>query len=224
MGNNVLSRVREYEEEHHLSRSVSTRYINQVIRQPYGYPRQVGSLVYVNRRLLNYAHEFSAASQLYFAGLGFGRTQSLPALNRCVSPLRSMSFECLLHALRVSKAGVEFYYVKITPRSVAMSLNMSRYSRLDKKIQCKRGVSHALEDISTELRRRPTERDVNDDNGDDGLKTKKDDEQEEETVVCSGRKERSVVANRAPSAGHDFMHPFSWSSDRVLQGSTFDPP
>ncbi|XP_059089201.1 plectin-like [Tigriopus californicus] len=107
MGNNVLSRVREYEEEHHLSRSVSTRYINQVIRQPYGYPRQVGSLVYVNRRLLNYAHEFSAASQLYFAGLGFGRTQSLPALNRCVSPLRSMSFECLLHALRDERDAIQ---------------------------------------------------------------------------------------------------------------------
>lgn len=71
-----------------LNRSVSGRVLNQLIRRPHGSPRQVASLVALDRSIADFG--FSAGSYLYFLrrfGRGpdsfwsKGKANSLPVLN-----------------------------------------------------------------------------------------------------------------------------------------------
>ena len=138
MGNYVSNRVRELEEDENLrlSRSVSTRYLDQLVRRPYGYPRQVGSLLSVNQ--LHFNRQFAAAGSglglsattaLYFSGfyggLGRGRARSLPALHPSPLIRRVVSMESIMRAYRgrimlrpLTRGLVLFVYFAFGPNCI----------------------------------------------------------------------------------------------------------
>ena len=87
-----------------LSRALSQRVLNHVVRRPYGQPRQVGSLLRsIDRGLLLDDHHgllllsrAASAGTLLFAARG--RARSMPALSVFRSP--AMSYRLLLAAFR----------------------------------------------------------------------------------------------------------------------------
>ena len=88
--------IEEDEEQAELSRTLSLRVLNHVVRRPYGQPRQVGSLLSIDRGLLDYGFRAASAGTLLY--LGRGRASSMPALSVFRNPL--MSYELLLAAFR----------------------------------------------------------------------------------------------------------------------------
>ena len=90
-----------------LSRSLSMRVLNHIVRRPYGSPRQVGSLVAIDRGILDRGF-FRAASAGTLLFLGRGRARSLPTLSIFPSP--GMSYELLMAAFRGRRTLNNFEY------------------------------------------------------------------------------------------------------------------